>query len=253
MIRSAPKRRSVLLGLMAVCATTSCRHRVRDAHVLRVGSSPTGAPFSFVDPLSNQLTGSIVDTAQAILGAVHERAEMLITPFSALIPSLTIGKIDMIAAAMVRTPAREAIVAFSDPVYGYAGGLVVRQGDAAQYPSLQALKGLRVGAQVGTRYVDQLREAGVANVATYDGLNDILRDIEHDRIDAGFGDRPILAYQLRVGPHRPVKLAQGFNPPPGEQLCLIMRRGDPLLPVINTQIARLKTTTIPAINARWGL
>lgn len=253
MIRSAVDRRNAVIGLMAVCATAGCHRLPRDPHVLRVGSSPTGAPFSFVDPVSNQLTGSIVDTAQAILAAVHERAEMQITPFSALIPSLTIGKIDMIAAAMVRTPAREAIVAFSEPVYGYAGGLVVKQDDTAHYPSLRALQGLRVGAQVGTRYVDQLREAGVTNVATYDGLNDILRDIEHGRIDAGFGDRPILAYQLRVGPHRPVRLAQGFNPPPGEQLCLIMRRGDPLLPVVNARIARLKTTIIPAINAHWGL
>ncbi len=57
------------------------------------------------------------------------QAETAITPFSALILSLAAGKIDMIAAAMLRTPERERVVAFSDPIYHYAGALIVRGDD----------------------------------------------------------------------------------------------------------------------------
>jgi polar amino acid transport system substrate-binding protein len=106
----------------------------------------------------------------------------------------------MIAAAMQRTRDRAEIVDFSAPVFSYGGGLIVRKGERGSYPALSAVRDMRVGAQVGTRFVDQLRGAGVTRVKTYDGLGEIVRDLANGRIDAGYGDEPILRYQLRAAP-----------------------------------------------------
>ena len=161
--------------------------------------------------------------------------------------------IDMIAAALLRTPEREKIVAFSRPVYAYEGALVVRDSDRRTYPDLAAARSLRVGGQIGTRFIDQLHAAGVADVSTYENLSDLLRDLDHGRIDAGYGDAPILRYQLRVGPRRAVRIVSGFRAPAREELCLVMRKGDTLLPQINRAIERLLPRRIPEIARHWQL
>jgi len=226
---------------------------VRAANEVVIGSSPTGVPFSFIDPATNQFTGSMVDTAEAICAAIGQSVDMRITPFSALIPSLIANKIDIIAAALLRTPEREKIVAFSDPVFHYAGALVVRGGDRRPYPDLAAVRALRVGGQVGTRFIQQLHDAGVTRISTYDSLSDMLRDLDHGRLDAAYGDDPILRYQLRVGPRRDARIAEDFHAPAREELCLVLRKGDPLIGPINRAIVKLNDRVIPSINRRWGL
>lgn len=241
------------LAVLAGAALAGCGRRARDPGAIVIGSSPTGVPFSFVDPWTNALAGSMVDTAKAIAGVLGLAPDMRITSFSALIPSLVAGKIDMVAAAILRTPEREKIVDFSKPVYAYSGALVVGGGDRGRYPELRALAGRRVGVQVGTRYVDQLKEAGVTGIATYDGLSDILRDLGNGRIDAGYGDEPILRHQLRVGPKRNARIAEGFTAPSREPVCLVLRKGDPLRARVDAAIDRLAAADLPAIVRRWGL
>ncbi len=241
------------LVLAPAVALGACQKLERQPGEIIVGSSATGVPFSFIDPWTNELTGSMVDTAQAIAGAIGLSADMRIVPFSALIPSLTAGKIDIIAAAILRTPERAEIVAFSDPVYAYGGGLVVPVTDRTPWPDLAALRDKRVGAQVGTRFIDQVREAGVRDVPTYDNLSDMLRDLGHGRIDAAYGDEPILRYQLRTGARKGLRLVSEFRAPAKEELCLVLRKGEPLLPRVNAAIADLRRTAIPAIVNHWGL
>lgn len=241
----------MLAGLAACVGLGGCEPS-RAAGSLRIGSSPTGVPFSYVDPATNRLTGLMIDMAIAVTGAAGMPADTAITPFSALISSLLTRRIDMIAAAMLRTPDREKIVAFSEPLYRYGGGLVVR-GDGGSFRDLAAIRDLRVGAQVGTRFTDQLREAGVRNVATYESLSDVLRDLDHGRLDAGYGDEPVLAYQLRVRPREKLRLAREFASPGQEELCLIMRRGDPALARVNAAIEQLRLTRLPQIRRDWNL
>lgn len=246
-------RRDILASSLALATLAGCGRRARLPGEVVIGSSPTGVPFSFVDPYTNLLTGSMVDTAKAIMAAQHLTPELRITPFSALIPSLIAGKIDVIAAALLRTPEREKIVAFSDPVYSYSGALVVRRGETRRFSDLATARALRIGGQIGTRFIAQLHEAGVATVSTYEGLGDMLRDLDHGRVDAIYGDEPILRYQLRVGPRRDVEFAEGFAAPAREELCLVLRHGDPLVSRIDAAIAVLRPRVIPAIARHWGL
>ncbi|WP_374471827.1 transporter substrate-binding domain-containing protein [Phenylobacterium sp.] len=249
-------RRALLAGLGAAALAPGCA-RTPDARVAGgfvVGSTATGVPFSFYDVRTNELTGAMVDIARAVAAQAGFPVEVQATAFSALIPSLRVGKIDLIAAAMLRTPAREAVVAFSDPVYAYGGAIVARAGDARRYPDLPSLRGRRVGAQVGARFVDQLSDAGVSGVRTYDNLADILRDLRLGRLDAAYGDEPIIRYYLRVTRTRALRLAEEFAPGEREQVCLILRKEDTELAArVNAAIAEIKATRIAAIVRQWGL
>ncbi len=246
-------QRRTMLGMLGALPLAACTDQPRASGKLWVGSSPTGVPFSYVDPATNELTGAMIDIARIVLRELGLGGAYRAVPFAALIPSLTTGRIDMIAAAMQRTPDRAKIVDFSAPVFSYGGGLVVRREDRSTYPALSSVRRMRVGAQVGTRFVDQLQSAGVARVKTYDGLGEIVRDLANGRIDAGYGDEPILRYQLRVGPKRPVRMADEFTPPVEEDLCLIVEKRDPLLARLDAAIMRLKAAEIPAILRQWDL
>ena len=240
-----------LLGA-AAAALAGCQAPLPRGTVI-VGSTATGVPFSFIDPRTNELTGAMVDIMGAVADAAGFPAHLQTTPFAALIPSLTAGKIDIIAAAMVKTAAREKIVAFSDPVYAYGGGLVLRAGDASAPRRLADLRGRRVGGQVGTVFLTQLAEAGVADVVTYDNLSDILRDLGHGRLEAAYGDAPILAYQLRVYPRPTLRAATGFQAAAAQEVCFVLRKADPLIGRVNAAIARVRGREIAQVLRRWKL
>lgn len=232
--------------LVASCGEAS------DRKTYVAGSTTTGVPFSFLDPASNELTGAMVDVVKAVFADAKLQLEVQVVAFAALIPSLTAAKIDLIAAAMAKTDERAKVVDFSTPVLSYGAGVVVPAADAKQYATIADLNGMTVGAQVGTRFVRQLEEAG-ATVKTYDGLSDVLRDLDNGRLQAGYGDQPIFAYRLGQTKSASLKLATGFTPPSREEVCLITAKGSALLPQLNRSIETLRATRIAEILAKWGI
>lgn len=219
-----------------------------------VGSTATGVPFSFIDVKTNTLTGAMVDIMRAVATDAGFRIELRITAFGALIPSLTTRKIDIISAAMLKTPARAQVVDFSDPVYAYGAGIVVPSRGGRQFRNLQDLRGMTVGVEVGTRFYDQLKAAGIQDIKSYDNLMEMLGDLSVGRIGAAYGDEPIFAYQIGEARIRSARVASEFRPPSIENVCLVVRKGDTqLLGRINASIERLRSTAIASILKRWGL
>jgi len=219
-----------------------------------VGSTATGAPFSFIDLKTNTLTGAMVDIVRAVAGDAGLQIDVRVSAFAALIPSLTSRKIDIISAAMLKTAARARVVDFSEPIYSYGAGLVVPVKDTRNYQRIEDLKGQTVGVQVGTRFFEQLQAAGAKQVKTYDNLMDMLRDLSADRIGAAYGDAPILAYELGQLKVQKARLVKSFKPPSIEDVCLVVRKDEAeLLGRLNAAVQRIKTTKIKAIIDRWGL
>jgi polar amino acid transport system substrate-binding protein len=219
-----------------------------------VGSTATGVPFTFIDVKTNTLTGAMVDIMKAIAAEAGFQIDLRATAFGALIPSLTTKKIDIIAAAMLKTPARAKVVDFSEPVYSYGAGIVVPARGSRDYKSIEDLRGVGVGVQVGTRFFEQLQAAGVKEIKTYDNLMEMLGDLSVGRIGAAYGDAPIFAYQITQAKIKSARVAKEFQPPSVEDVCLVVRKGDTeLLGRIDASVKRLKTTTIKAILGRWGL
>jgi len=221
-----------------------------------VGATATGVPFTFLDVKSNSIQGMMVDTAVAVGNAAGFKVNVQQTVFSALIPSLTSSKIDIISAGMLKTAQRAEVVDFSQPVYSYGEGLIVKADDAKAYASLDDLKGEAVGAQVGTVFLDMLnKKGGFKEVRSYDSIADMMRDISLGRIKAGLGDQPIVAYQLSQGVNPHVKLAKDYKPSNVGDVCLVVRKGDAeMLARVNKGIAAIKSDgTLAKIVQKWNL
>ena len=221
-----------------------------------VGSTATGVPFTFLDVKTNTIQGAMVDLITAIGEDAGFKVNVQATPFSALIPSLTSNKIDIISAAMLITPQRKEVIDFSDPVFPYPEGMVVNVADNTPYKSLADLKGQVVGAQVGTVYVEFLKKSGdLEDVKVYDSLADILRDVGLGRIKAGFGDAPILKYQIAQNPDFKAKLVPTYEPKMAGSVGIGVRKTDQeLLKKINASLAKLNANgTVDKILAKWSL
>jgi polar amino acid transport system substrate-binding protein len=223
---------------------------------LKVGSTPTGIPFTFLDTKTNSIQGIMVDLITAIGKDAGFAVQIEPMQVSTLIASLTSSKIDIISAAMFVTPARKEVIDFSEPVYTYGEGLLVPKTDKKDYVKLEDLKGEVVGAQVGTAFVDALKKTGLfSEVKIYDTIPDILRDVNTGRLKAGFGDYPILAYNLKQGGFPEVRLVDSYKPAIVGSVGIGVRKSDQeLLKKINTALAKLKADgTLDKILEKWGL
>ena len=97
--------------------------------VLKVGSTATGIPFTFLDTKTNTIQGLMVDLITESGKDAGFQVQIEPMQFSVLIPSLTSNKIDIISAAMFATAARKEVIDFSDAVYTYGEGLLVPSTD----------------------------------------------------------------------------------------------------------------------------
>ncbi len=233
------------VGLMATAQTT-----------LRVGSTPTGIPFTFLDTKTNQISGVMVDLIKEIGKDQGFAVEITPMSFSTLIAALQANKIDAIAAAMYITPPRLEVVDFSDPIYTYGDGLFVAAKDTKDYKGYEDLKGEVVGAQIGTAYVKPMQDSGMfKEVKVYDSIPDIMRDVNLGRIKAGFADYPIVAYNLSQGGFPDSRLAKNYKTAVVGSVGIAVRKGDKAtLDKVNASLRKFKTDgTIDRILARWNL
>ena len=125
---------SILKALTATAALAlACGHASAQDKVLKVGSTPTGVPFTFLDTKTNTIQGIMVDLIREVAKDAGLKVEVEGMPFATLIPSLTGNKIDIIAAAMYITPPRLEVINFSNPIYTYGEGLIVPKKDTKAY------------------------------------------------------------------------------------------------------------------------
>lgn len=226
------------------------------AETLKVGSTPTGVPFTFLDTKTGTITGVMVDIMSLVGKEAGDNVTTVPLAWSALIPSLTTGKIDAVAAAMFITPDRQKVVDFTDPVYQYGEGLIVPKSDTKNYVSFADLKGKVVGAQIGTPFLKALQDSGLfAEVKVYETLQDLLRDTNTGRVDAAVADYPILAYQVSHGGFNNTRLVTSYKPVMPGQIGIAVQKGHPeRIAKLNAAIAKVKADgRIDAVVKKWGL
>ncbi len=225
--------------------------------VVKVGSTPTGVPFTFLNTKTNTIDGAMVDIINAVGKEAGFKVQIEPMPFSALIGSLTSKRIDLVSAAMYITPQRQEVVAFSEPIYRYGEGLMLAKATADRpFNSFDDFKGMSVGVQVGTAYVEPLKKVdGIKEIKLYDGSQDMIRDLNAGRIQVGLLDYPIAAYILSQGDNPNVRLDKSYKPTVIGSIGIAANKDNPeLMAKVNAALAKLKANgTIDTILKKWGL
>ncbi len=226
---------------------------IKDKGVIRVAGSTTGPPFSYINE-KNENVGLMFDITKKIGENLGVKTEIQGMQFASLIPAIEADKIDMISAGMIITEERKKIIDFTDPIYEYGEGLVVLKTEN-KIKTLDNLKGKKVGVQQGTIYLEGLKEYPETKVQIYKSVADMVSELENGRIDAFFGDYPIIVHMIKENPNFNIKLVDGYNPKWTGQVGLGLPKGsDELREAINKEIKKLKESgEIDAILEQRGL
>lgn len=219
-----------------------------------VGATTTGAPFTFLNTKTNEIDGVMVDIANKLAEHIGAEAEIKQTKFSALIPSLQSGKIDIISAGMLTTEERKEVIDFSDLVYQYGEGLVVAANNDS-IKSMDDLKGKKVGAQEGTIFLKGMQEEKDIQVTSYKAISDMILELKNGRIDAFLADQPIMVHMIRENKDLNVKLVEGYQAKwPGDVRIGVAKESKELLEKINKAIETMHSQgEIDSILKKWGL
>lgn len=159
---------------------------------LRVAFDIPYEPFEYRDE-NGELTGFEVELATAMCEELNANCEFVIQAWDGMIPGLLARKFDIIMSSMSITPERAERVLFSEPYYITPGGWFGPESFNTDVTDMDAMKGKNVGVQRGTTMDTYVTEnlGGVVSIKRYTTAEDMVLDLEGQRLDAVFVDYPV--------------------------------------------------------------
>lgn len=195
---------------------------VKKKGILVAGVASESPPFGFQCRDSGALAGYDVEFVKAIAARLGVKA--VLTPVTAAnrVPELVEGNIDIIAAAMAKTPDREKVVDFSDTYYVTSQKVLARKGTVK---SPADLAGKKIGTAGGSTWeVNVKRKVPNAVTVSFDSSSGAAEALREGTIDAVSTDEVILVRLLSKLPRGEYEI-----PPVGiaeEPYGLAVRKGD---------------------------
>ena len=170
---------------------------VKSRGTLKVAMEGNYPPFNFKDPKSGELTGFEVDVAKLLAAKLGVKPEFTTTEWSGILAGLGAGKYDVILNQVGITEARQKAFDFSQPYTLSTAQLIVRKDEKRSFPTLESLKGYKLGLGQGTNFEQKAKAVPGIDVKTYPGSPEYLADLASGRIDAALNDRLLVGYLLK--------------------------------------------------------
>jgi polar amino acid transport system substrate-binding protein len=243
----------VALGLVGSVAAAPAH---RAATKLTICTDATYPPEEFYQ--GTKLVGSDIDIGTEVAKRLGSTAKFQNTGFDGIIAALLAKKCDAILSGMNDTVERRKQVAFVDYL-SVGQSLMVKKGNPKKINSLTSLSGKSVSVEVGTtnkQFLDAesklLTKKGkpAIKVVTFPKDTDAANALKTGRVDAYFGDSPVVAYYLKRDSSfgfagRPV------NPIP---VGMAIRKGDALIPKVRKAVTSMYADgTMKKILAKWQM
>ncbi|SFI36280.1 amino acid ABC transporter substrate-binding protein, PAAT family (TC 3.A.1.3.-) [Collimonas sp. OK307] len=183
---------------------------VKTRGTLRVAMEGNYPPFNFKDPKSGQLDGFEVDVAKLLAARLGVKPEFTTTEWSGILAGLGAGKYDVIINQVGITEARQKAFDFSQPYTLSTAQLIIRKDEKRSFPTLESLKGYKLGLGQGTNFEQKAKAVPGIDVKTYPGSPEYLADLASGRIDAALNDRLLVGYLLKTS-NLPLKAGATFG------------------------------------------
>ena len=162
-----------------------------EGEVLKIGVNATREPVSFLDASGN-VTGIDAELAYRISIALNRPVEFMDMKFSALIPALQAGKVDLIVTGMSATDERRLSVNFTQSYFANSQVFTVRNSDGGKGLGMSALKDIsdkRIGVLSGSIYEKYIKDNFPdAKILLYDSTSDMILALKSLKIDATLFD-----------------------------------------------------------------
>ena len=201
---------------------------IKKGKILKIGTSATREPFCFVDK-NQKVTGHDGELALRIGAMLNRPIEFVDMKFSALIPSLKSGKVDLIVAGMTATEERKKSVNFSESYFQNSQVIIVKkhteeesipENKTIKLSSVDDIKDKRLGVLLGSVHdTYALKNFPKATVLQYKSPSEILLAVRSGKVDAAMYTYETLLEILRADKDLTllgdtlfsVPIAMGFN------------------------------------------
>jgi polar amino acid transport system substrate-binding protein len=203
--------------------------RILKEKELVVGISGNQPPFSATSK-EGEIIGLDADLAQLIADAMGVKIKFEVVPFSDLLSSLEVGKVEMVLSGMTITPERNLKVAFVGPYFISGKSIVTRKEKALSientadinnsYTTLVALKG-----STSQNFVQNV--VPKAKLVTTENYDEALNLVLQSKADAMVADYPFCV--VSAFRYRDKKLIAVEEPFTYEPLGIAIPANDPLL------------------------
>lgn len=206
-------------------------------------------PFSYIDE-DGDAAGFDVEVVQWIAGEMGFEVKVVPVDWDAIIPTLKIGNIDMIASGMTITQKRLEQVDFTDPYWSIDLAVIVQEGvdeEGEPFPQFNIFSAVAAGRTIGvqrgttsqTWIEENLIDEGVAvKLKLYDSFLLAVEDLLIGRVDAAVMDEPTARSAIA---NRDATIVGTINT--GEIYGYAVRKGDKeLLSLLNEGLKRIKAS-----------
>jgi polar amino acid transport system substrate-binding protein len=203
--------------------------------------------------------GSDIEIGQAIAADMGVKASFQNTGFDGIIPALQGKKCDAVISGMNDTATRRKQVDFTDYL-SVGQSFMVKKGNPEKITSVAANAGKTVSVEVGTTNAAYLVaqskilvKAGKKpiTVKTFPKDTDAANALATGKVDAYFGDAPVVAYYIGKAPTQFAFGGKAVNPIP---VGIATRKGDPLTAAMKKAVADLYSSgKMKSILAKWKM
>ena len=203
--------------------------------------------------------GSDIEIGQEIAARMGVKADFVNTGFDAIIPALLGKKCDAIISGMNDTDERKKQVDFVDYL-SVGQSFMVQKGNPTGIKSIDDIAGKAVSVEVGTSNADfltaksdEFTKAGkkAISIQIFPKDTDAANALRTAKVDAYFGDAPVVAYYVKQAPDAFTFGGEAINP---ISVGIAIRPGDALAAVIQTIVdAMYKDGAMAKILAKWEM
>lgn len=214
-----------------------------------VASDIAYRPFEFTR--DGQPVGFDIDLMNEIGRRANLQVEYQNVTFDGIIPGLGSNLYDASISAMTITEERAQQVDFSDPYFDADQSLMVKSGSDIQ--STEDLSEATVGVQIGTTGAMETQaladDGNVANVRTFDTIEDAFTALENSQVDAVINDFPVSADKAQTS-NGSLEVVQTI--PTGEQYGIAFPKDSELTGQVNEALQEIKDDgTYADIYEKW--
>lgn len=216
---------------------------------LVVGAYPANPPWEFKTE-SGSFEGFEIDVATEVAKRLGRPVEFQDMGFQALFAASSSGRIDFAVSSISVNNERLQNQSFTQPYYDGDGTVIGRE--ASTITGLDGLKGKVIGVVAGTTgeawAKENTEKLGLAEVRSYNAQQDLLLDIQAQRVDGGAGELAGFQYAMTKTPGFKVLV----RIPTGERFAMMARKDHPAIVAANDAMSAMKADgTMAAIHKKW--
>ena len=167
-------------------AKTEKLQQIKDAGVLKVGTSAEYSPYEFhkVEDGEDKIVGFDDFLVQEIAKDMGVKVEYEDMDFDGLLGALQADKVDIVLAGMTPDEKRKKSVDFSDIYYTNSNVCIVAKGKEDTIKKSEDLKDLKVGVQKGTTQADYVTNTlGISDATQLKKIPDLMLELQNGKID----------------------------------------------------------------------